>query len=320
MKRIVVVCEHRQGALRAVTHELIGAAHELSQGDTEVTAALLCGDASRFTEELRSRVHRLVVVEDQELGDFEAETYREVLRAVLPDQKPDIVLGAHSAFGMDLFPGLAGALGWPLATDVIALEARNSSIVATREMYGGKLQAEVLLGDEGPVMATIRAGAYQPPAVELSAEILEEQVRVLAEPRRRFLGYIRPEAGDVDISQADVVVAIGRGVKDEGNVTAVQEFADMLGGVVAGSRPVIDAGWLPKDRQVGQSGKTVKPKLYLALGISGAFQHVAGMRASDVIVAVNKDPEAPIFEVAHYGIVADMMAVINSLKEELLPE
>ena len=153
--------------------------------------------------------------------------------------------------------------------------------------------------------------------MQLSAEVVTEQVDLLTDRRRRFVEYLQPEAGDIDISQADVVVAIGRGVKDEDNVAVVQELADALGGVLAGSRPVIDAGWLPKDRQVGQSGKTVKPKFYLALGISGAFQHVAGMRSSDLIVAVNKDPEAPIFEVAHYGIVADMMSIVTGLHEQL---
>jgi electron transfer flavoprotein alpha subunit len=300
-----------------VTDELIAAAHEIAGGTGEVTAFLFCQDAAAFTPALQQKVHQLVVVEQPDFESFEAESYREVLARLLPDQEPDLVLGAHSGFGMDLFPGLAGALGWPLATDVLSLEVRDGGAVVTREVYGGKLRAEIILGEQGPAIATLRAGSYEPTDLQLSAHVVTEQVELAADRRRRFLEYLQPEPGDIDISQADVVVAIGRGVRDEDNVAAVQGLADALGGVVAGSRPVIDAGWLPKDRQVGQSGKSVKPKFYLALGISGAFQHVAGMRSSELIVAVNKDPEAPIFEVAHYGIVADMMAVVNSLKEHL---
>ncbi len=317
MKRVVVVCEHRQAVLRGVTYEIIGAARELAGEGGRVTGILLCEDASRFEGALGSAVDRLVVAEDPAFKDFEADAYAEALRALVPQQEPDVVLGAHSGFGMDFFSGLGASMNWPLATDVISVEPRNGDVVATRETYGGKLRAEVLLPGEGPVLVTLRAGSYEPVESGVPGEIVRETVDLVAERRRQFIGYVEPEAGDVDISQADVVLGIGRGVKDEDNVAAVEELAELLGGVLAGSRPVIDAGWLPKDRQVGQSGKTVKPKLYIALGISGAFQHVAGMRSSDLIVAVNKDPEAPIFEVAHYGIVGDMMTVVTSLKEQL---
>jgi electron transfer flavoprotein alpha subunit len=315
--RVALVCEHRQGELRGVTDELIGAAHQIIQGDGTVTALLLCDDASGFEPALKAKLNRLVVVEDSRFANFEAGAYAEALEALIRREEPDIVLGAHSGFGMDLFPGLAASLDKPLATDVVAIEPRDGELVAIREVYGGKLRSEVRIAGEGPALITVRAGSYQAAEGALAAEVVRAEVELAAERRRRFLGYVQPEAGDVDISQADVVLAIGRGVRDEDNVAAVKELAGMLGGVLAGSRPVIDAGWLPKDRQVGQSGKTVKPKLYLALGISGAFQHVAGMRGSDLIVAVNKDSDAPIFEVAHYGIVADMMAVVNSLKEHL---
>ncbi len=317
MRRVALVCEHRQGVLRGVTEELIGAAHQVAQGDGLVTAFLLCDNASGFEPVLKGKVNRVVVAEDPRFADFEASAYAEALRVLIPREEPDIVLGAHSGFGMDLFPGLAASLDRPLATDVVAIETRDGELIAVREVYGGKLRSEVLVAGGGPVLMTVRAGSYEPAEGEVVAEVVRADVELAAERRRRFLGYIQPEAGEVDISQADVVLGIGRGVRDEDNVAVVKELAEMLGGVLAGSRPVIDAGWLPKDRQVGQSGKTVKPKLYLALGISGAFQHVAGMRGSDLIVAVNKDPEAPIFEVAHYGIVADMMAVVNSLKEHL---
>lgn len=317
MKRVAVVCEHRQGVLRGVTDELIGAAQQVSHGEGQVTALLLCEDASGFEPVLKGKVNRLVVIEDPRFADFESSAYAEALRALLAQEEPDLVLGPHSGFGMDFFPGLAASLGWPLATDVVAIEHQEAGLIATREAYGGKLRSEVQFAGDGPVVMTLRAGGYEPSEIAVTAEVVRVEVELAAERRRRFLGYIQPEAGDVDISQADVVLGIGRGVRDEDNVGVVRELAEMLGGVLAGSRPVIDAGWLPKDRQVGQSGKTVKPKLYLALGISGAFQHVAGMRSSDLIVAVNKDPEAPIFEVAHYGIVGDMMAIVNSLKEHL---
>jgi electron transfer flavoprotein alpha subunit len=318
VKHVALVCEHRRGQLRGVTDELIGAAHQIIQGEGTVTALLLCDDAAGLEPALRAKTNRLVVVEDSRFADFEASAYAEALETLIQQEEPDIVLGAHSAFGMDLFPGLAASLDRPLATDVVAIERRDGELVAVREVYGGKLRSEVrVAGEGGPAMVTVRAGSYQAAEGSLAADVVTAEVELAADRRRRFLRYIKPEAGDVDISQADVVLGIGRGVRDEDNVAVVKELAGMLGGVLAGSRPVIDAGWLPKDRQVGQSGKTVKPKLYLALGISGAFQHVAGIRGSDLIVAVNKDPEAPIFEVAHYGIVADMMTVVTSLKEQL---
>jgi electron transfer flavoprotein alpha subunit len=186
-------------------------------------------------------------------------------------------------------------------------------------MYGGKVSATVVFCPAHTYMATVRQAAFPFEEGELlGGEVMAVDSPLTEEVKyRKFLEYVEAAVGDVDITQADVVVAVGRGIKEEENLALVKRLAQALGGVLAGSRPVVDAGWLPPDRQVGQSGKTVKPRLYLAVGISGASQHVVGMKAASTIVAINKDPDAPIFKVAHYGIVDDLFKVVPALTEQL---
>jgi electron transfer flavoprotein alpha subunit len=228
-----------------------------------------------------------------------------------------LVLAGHTSYAYDLAPSLATELEAPLLTDCIDLAFEGSRLVGTRQIYGGKLNARVTCTESSLYMATLRQGSFQPPP-ETSGQIEKINTTIDEEPEyRRFLEYIEEAIGDVDITKADVVIGVGRGIKEEQNMSVVQQLADALGGVLACSRPVVDAGWLSKDRQVGSSGKTVKPKLYLAVGISGAFQHVTGMKGSDTIVAINKDPNAPIFADADYGIVDDLFKVIPSLTQKI---
>lgn len=321
MKEIIVVAEHRRGELRDVTWEMLSKGRELSEGlGGELSVALLGKDVKNFAEALKPKANRVLLIEDNRLEFYNSETYEKVLTRLITERKPILTMIGHTATGMDFAPGLAAHLKIPLATDLIGIEAKDDAFALTRQIYGGKINAAVSYLKKSPqYLATLRAGAF--PVVEkgpLSGEIISVPSPLTDEAlARRFLEYVEAAAGEVDITQADILVAIGRGIKDAENIPMVKEFADSLGGVLACSRPVVDKKWLPKGCQVGTSGKTVKPKIYIAIGISGAFQHVAGMKGSGTIIAVNKDPKAPIFGVAQYGIVADLFKIMPVIKDKV---
>ena len=321
MGEIFVLAEHRQGELRNVTFEMLGKGQELAAAmDAPLAAVLLGYGVEDFATELTKHANRVLVVEDERLEHFNSAAYQQVLAHLITERQPGLVLIGQSAQGMDLAPSLATQLDLPLATDCVGLEFEDGQLLAVREMYGGKVSAKVALRQADTYMVTARQAAFP---FEEEGEPLGGEVIAVDSPLteeiayRRFIEFVEAAVGDVDITQADVVVAVGRGIKEGDNMALVEKLAEALGGVVAGSRPVVDAGWLPPDRQVGQSGKTVKPKLYLAVGISGASQHVAGMKASSTIVAINKDPDAPIFKVADYGIVDDLFKVVPALTQQL---
>jgi electron transfer flavoprotein alpha subunit len=232
--------------------------------------------------------------------------------------QPKVILFGHTSVGYDVAPRLAARHSWALATNVARAAWESNQVKAHRAAYGGRVHAELQL-QGSPVLLTLQTGAF-PAARDAKpggkVEAGEAQVSE-ADSRQKVTGHVQPEATGVDIAQADVVVAIGRGLKEKENVKLAEELAKALGGVVAGSRPIVDAGWLPRDRQVGVSGKTVKAKLYVALGISGQVQHISGMKGCELIVAVNKDPNAPIFKVAHVGVTGDVFKVIPALMKEL---
>jgi electron transfer flavoprotein alpha subunit len=320
MGEIFVLAEHRRGELRDVTLEMLGKGQELAAATGQSLAAVLLGhNVDGFATELAKYANRVLVVEDERLEHFNSEAYQQVLAHLITEHKPGLVLIGHSAYGMDLAPSLATQLDLPLVTDCVGLEFEDGHLFAVREMYGGKVSATVVFWPAHTYMATVRQAAFPFEEGELlGGEVMAVDSPLTEEVKyRKFLEYVEAAVGDVDITQADVVVAVGRGIKEEENLALVKRLAQALGGVLAGSRPVVDAGWLPPDRQVGQSGKTVKPRLYLAVGISGASQHVVGMKAASTIVAINKDPDAPIFKVAHYGIVDDLFKVVPALTEQL---
>ena len=317
---IFVLAEHRQGELRDVTFEMLGKGQELAAAmDTPLAAVLLGHNVDGFAAELTKHANHVLVVEDERLEHFNSAAHQQVLAHLITERKPSLVLMGQSAQGMDLAPSLATQLDLPLVTDCVGLELEDGQPFAVREMYGGKVSAKIAFSQADTYMATVRQAAFPFEEGEpLGGEVIAVDSPLTDEIRyRRFIEYVEAAVGDVDITQADVVIAVGRGIKEEDNMSLVEKLAEAVGGVLAGSRPVVDVGWLPPDRQVGQSGKTVKPKLYLAVGISGSSQHVAGMRASSTIVAINKDPDAPIFKVAHYGIVDDLFKVVPVLTQQL---
>jgi electron transfer flavoprotein alpha subunit len=318
MKEIFVLAEHRMGELRDVTLEMLSKARGLAGAlGAQLVAGLLGHNMADFSETLKSWAHQVVVVDDPKLENFNADAYQKVLGAIIKERGPGLTMIGHTSFGVDLAPPLATELGFPLTTDCVDIQLKDGAPLAIRQVYGGKLNARVAFVST-PCMVTLRQGAFPVQEADLKGHIvavdspLTEQIAY-----RKFLQYVEAVVGDVDITQADILVSVGRGIREEKNMPLVEELARSLGGVLSCSRPITDSGWLPPDRQVGQSGRTVKPKLYVAVGISGAFQHLAGMSGSDMVVAINKDPNAPIFSVAHYGIVGDLFQVVPVLTEKI---
>ena len=319
MKEIFCLAEHRRGDLRAITLELLGKAEKLADKlDAEVSAVLLGYNVDSFAQQLSNHAKKVLVIEDEKLADFNQAAYQKVLSHLMNEHKPVITMIGHTAFGMDLAPSLAVEMDLPLATDCIALEVESGELFTIRQMYGGKVNARISFPGARRYMATVRQGAFPAGEGKSKGEIIAIPSPITDEIKsKKFVRYVEAEAGEVDITQANIIVAVGRGIKKNENMPVVEELTEYLGGVIACSRPIVDSGWLSKDRQVGQSGKTVKPKLYLAVGISGAFQHVMGMRGSETIIAINKDNNAPIFSIADYGIVDDLFKVMPVLSTKI---
>jgi len=319
MSKVLIVVEHRRGSVADATFELVSLAREMAGASGfEAAAAVIGHGVGAMAETLARYVPRVVVVEDEALADFRYDTYAAVLKDLLEREAPRVTLTPHTAFGMELFPRLSAECGRPCATDCIEVSLEDPGLSVTRSVYSGKIHARAALAHAAGYLVTVRAGCY-PAAPEAGGTGTVERLPCppLAGPfRTEHLGYREAAAAAVDISQAPFIVAIGRGIKDEENIPRVQELAERLGGVLACSRPVVDKKWLGKERQVGTSGRTVRPKAYLALGISGAFQHVAGIKGPGVVIAVNRDEKAPIFATADYGVVEDMFKIIDALRTE----
>jgi len=323
MKELFVLAEHRRGELRDVTFEMLTKGRELSQKiKVDLTAVLLGHNVKEFAKSLADQAKRVLIVDDVRLENFNAEAYQRVLSHLISERKPSLTLIGHTAYGVDLAPSLATELNVPLATDCIDLDFEGERLVVVRQVYGGKVNVKASLCTSGTYIVTLRPATFEAQQVEpLGGEIIEVPSSLKEDiPHKRFIEYFEPPAGEVDITAATVLVAVGRGIKDAENIQIVEKLAKALGGVVACSRPIVDKGWLPSDRQVGTSGKTVKPKLYVAIGISGQFQHISGMKNSDLIIAINKDPKAPIFRTADYGVVEDLFKVVPTLTDRILQE
>lgn len=321
MPEIFVLAEHRQGQLRDITFEMLTKARELAEKiNAEPVAVILGKDVREHAKNLAEHAKKVLMVENAKLENFNSEAYQRVLIHLIKEHKPLLTIIGHTSYGVDLAPRLAASLNIPLATDCIDLAFESDTFTITRQMYGGKVNAKATLRKSESYMVTVRQAAFQAqrPPTPLNGQIIEAPSPLTEEiTTKRFLEYVLPPPGGVDITAAEVLVGIGRGIKDQSNIPMVEELAKALGGVLACSRPIVDKGWLPSDRQVGTSGKTVKPKLYIALGISGAFQHVLGMKNSDLIIAVNKDPKAPIFSFSDYGVVEDLFKVVPVLKNKI---
>lgn len=323
MTELFVLAEQRRGELRDITFEMLTKGRELSQKiDADLTAILLGHNVKEFAKKLADHAKKVLTVDDAKLEDFNAEAYQKVLSHLISERKPLLTLIGHTSFGIDLAPSLATELNVPLATDCINVDFEERKPIVVRQVYGGKVNVKASLRTSESYIVTLRPATFEAQEEEaLGGEIIEIPSPLEEDiPYKKFVEYYEPPAGEVDITAADILVSVGRGIKDTENMPIVEKLAEALGGALACSRPIVDKGWLPSDRQVGTSGKTVKPKLYLAVGISGAFQHVSGMKNADLIIAINKDSKAPIFRAADYGVVEDLFKVVPPLTNKILEE
>ncbi len=320
---ILVVVEQREGKLNRVSFETIAGAQALAAATGWTLEAAVAGSAAGeiANEVAGKKVAKVYDVESPKLEPYTPDGFVAGLKQFISRRQPRLVLMPHTYQVRDFAPQLAAALGRTLVSDCIGFRKDGSELLFTRLMFQGKFAADVALTGDPPYFATFQIGAFRADQAEAGANAAPvETVNVeIADGVIRT----RPEAPfkaakqAVDLTQAVIIVAVGRGIKEQKNIDLAKQLADALGGELAASRPICDSGWLPMDRQVGSSGQTVAPKLYLALGISGAIQHIVGMKGARTIVAVNKDAEAPIFEVADVGVVANLFDIVPPLIEEV---
>ncbi len=314
MSRIFVLVEHRKGEIRDITWEMLIKGRELAlRSGSELTAVLLGYQIRNFAEKLAQRADEVLMVEDEKLSNFNGEIYQRVLSKLISEYRPALTLIGHTSFGMEL----VGQLELPMTTDCIDLCFENGTLKAVRQMYTGKVNAEISFLGAPSYIITMRPDVFPAEGQQAGrGEIKNLSFPIEEIKYKKFIEYIEPAVGEVDITRADIIVSVGQGIGDKKNIAMIAELSELTGGVLACSRPIVDKKWLPKERQVGLSGKTVKPKLYLAIGISGAFQHISQIKGA-TIIAINKDPSAPIFGVADYGIVDDLFKVVPVLVAKL---
>lgn len=315
MGDIFVLAEHREGELREVTLEMLTLAGQLGGN---VVCVLLGSGVDDYASKIAGYADKVIYVDDPMFANFNAMAYQAALAELIKSEKPSVTLIGNTGQGVDIVGSLAVELGVPFTTDAVAVTLEGDKPVVTRQFYGGKINGTINFKDADTYIIGMREAAIPAGEGGKPGEIAKTANPVTAEiTARKFLEYVEAAVGDVDITQSTLLVSIGRGIREDKNMPMVEELAQLMGADVSGSRAVVDAGWLPTDRQVGISGKTVKPKLYLALGISGAFQHVTGIKGADLVVAINKDPDAPIFQYADYGIVDDLLKVVPALIDKL---
>jgi electron transfer flavoprotein alpha subunit len=315
MPRIFAYIMHKGGAVDDSAAELVAAAKKIDA--TAVPTAILTGSGSELEtacSALGSGFSEIWKVDNEALAYPNAELVRQALVRIVPPGS--IVLVNHDHFGIDLSPGLSIKLNSAFASDVLAIDGvEGNALKLVRQEFGGQVNAHMQCDISSGAVINVRPGAFKPLAnLPAAGAVVDKssEVGTLA-ARRRYLETIVAEAGDVDITKHSVLVSIGRGIQEKDNVALAEELAEVLGAAVSCSRPVVDAKWMPKSRQVGSSGKTVKPKVYLACGISGAFQHLAGIKGGPFLIAINKNPKAPIFQVADVGIVDDLLEFLPEL-------
>ncbi|MDT7807472.1 MAG: electron transfer flavoprotein alpha subunit [Acidobacteriota bacterium] len=316
---ILVFIEHRQGAINKTSFEAVAAAQQLGSSlGRDVSAVMLGADASLAGEVTGFKLSRIISGENPRLAEYTPDAYADAFEQVVRASDPEYIIFPHTYLVRDFAPKLAARFGKGLISDCIRMKAEGGHATFTRRLFQGKMDADVSAKGEGPVFATFQSGSYRAEQAERGegAQVESMQVEV-GDVRMQPEAPFQEVKQAVDLTKTEVIVAIGRGIKSQENIELARKLATLLGGDIAASRPICDAGWLPIDRQIGSSGQTVAPKLYIALGISGAIQHLVGMKNAGTIVAVNKDPEAPIFDIADYGIVGDLFEVVPALTEEI---
>jgi electron transfer flavoprotein alpha subunit len=322
--KILAITEQRDGKWNKASFETLAAAQQIAKDtNSTLTAAVIGNGIAALADELAGKnVAEVLLIEHELLGAYTPDGFSLALAQVISQGGFDLVLLPHTYQVRDFAPKLAASLGKGMIGDCVAYRNEGGKLIFVRQMFQGKTVADVSFAGAAPWFATFQAGAFRAdlaaahpsgkaPVKKINVELKPEQIRT--KPTELF----REAKQAVDLTQAPIIVAVGRGIKAPENIALAEKLAKAIGGEIAASRPICDEGWLPMERQIGSSGQTVAPKLYLALGISGAIQHVVGMKGSRTIVAINKDQNAPIFEVADYGIVGDIFELIPALTEEL---
>ena len=322
--KILLITEQRGGQWNRVSFETLVAAQQIAHDVAgTLTAAVIGSGVGALAEDLsRYQVDEVLLIEHNLLGEYTPDGFSLALRQVIENAQPDLLLLPHTYQVRDFAPKLAASVGKGMIGDAIGYRHDNGRLVFVRQMFQGRTAADVVFKGDPPWVASFQAGAFRAdlarthrsgraPVKHLNVELKAEQIRT------KPLELFREAKQAVDLTQAPVLVSVGRGIKAPENIPMAEKLAKLLGGEVSASRPICDEGWLPMDRQIGSSGQTVMPKLYLALGISGAIQHVVGMKGARTVAAINKDQNAPIFEVADYGIIGDLFEIVPALIEEL---
>ena len=320
---IAVYVEHRHGKMASVVPEIINAAYKLKESlDRPVSAVLVGSKVDDIAKEvLEYGVDAVWVVDDPSIGEYNEDVQAELVAKILDDKKPEIFLGGGTIIGRSLLPRVAVKLGTGLTADCTELEIDEDTklLKQTRPAFGGNIMATILTQNHRPQMATVRHKVMEE-AQKIEGEpagTIEKIDLPVPKPFIEVLDFVEEKSEGVNLAEADIIVSAGRGIKDPKNIALIERLAKAVGGAVGASRAVVDAGWVPYSHQVGQTGKTVNPVVYIACGISGAIQHLAGMKSSDVIIAINSDPNAPIFDVADYGIVGDLFEVIPEMIKQI---
>jgi electron transfer flavoprotein alpha subunit len=317
-KDIFVFIECKDGAVRKVSFELLSKANEINEGTSSNSYAVLIGsNAKQTAEELRAYADKIIVVDKDILKEYRWDTYTHVMEYLIKKYNPHMVFGASTVTGKDLFPRLAARLDAPIVSDAIGIDFEGEDAKIKKPLFGGKIISWIMFKDSETVFVTFRPNTFSIEKKMLNGEVIEETVDVQKDTRVNVLGINKANTKKIDLQEADFIICGGRGMKGPENFPALEEVAEIMGGRAGASRAVVDAKWRDYDDQIGKSGKTVSPKLYMGCGISGALHHTMGMDTSKVIVAINKDPNAPIFQYADYGIVDDVFTILPVLKEEL---
>lgn len=317
---VFVFVEHLKGKIGDISFEMLGKGRELAGAFGGKLNAVLIGSRCADLAEQLGKADAVLCVMDPRLADFNPTAYKHALGELVRERAPRLVMIGNTSMGMDLAAGISALLDIPLIAYCNNLRVEDNKLVATAQIYGGKLLADAEAnGDQ--LIVSVLAGSF-PADVGRSdkgapVEEVKPPLAINGGAGVHFKQLIEPEAADVDITKQEVLVSVGRGIQSADNLELVEELANALGGAVSASRPIVDNGWLPKARQVGKSGSTVKPRLYFAVGISGAPEHLEGMRDASLIIAINSDPKAPIFDVAHFGIAADLFDVVPALTEKI---
>jgi len=316
---ILVFIEHRNCVLNKVSLEAIAAAQAIGKDlGLKVSAVIPCTGECPLTQEIAGYdLEKVIVAKSDKLGMYTPDAYADAWEQVIKATNPQYVVMAHTYQVRDFAPKVAARLGREVVGDCIRYNAEGGNLTLTRRIFLGKLDADVTVGGEAPYFITFQSGSFRGEnAAKGSATVETFDVNV-GEVRMTAEEPFQEAKASVDLTKSEIIVAVGRGIKSQENIAVAQQLADVLGADLAASRPICDSDWLPIDRQIGSSGQTVAPKVYIALGISGAIQHIVGMKNAGTIVAINKDSEAPIFDIADYGIVGDLFEAVPVLVEEI---